>query len=248
MIATPNNPVAITPQHILLVDNESDWTDLISECLKGEYYVETANSKATAVDCIQSKPFDVVITNLHLITPKGGLSAYPQSDYLGAQVIEAVHNYAPGTPCIVVSGNPHLVKQHLGIYPEWSEIIYKQGLRLNDLVETVQRVVAERHNIESTLAESGSRAGQSLRQITQNPIVGIETLIQIILADVPKLGHRIPDLGVRLAKLHELDQQLQQVGMLTGTQEAEKRIAIHFAIGVCFELENLDKTTWGALS
>jgi CheY-like chemotaxis protein len=239
--------ITMLQKRILIVDDDREWSDLISVYLKeADYYVEVANSKPVAVDWLQRRPFDLVLTNLHLLSPRSNLSAYPQADYLGASVLKAVHRYAPGTPCIVISAHPNLVKKHLGPYPEWVDIINKSGLRLHELAETVESVIAEFSSSQSMLGASESRAGQIFRQLTEDPIAGMEALTTILL-EMPQLRRRIPDLAVRLAKLKEFEKSLQTIGMLTGTEEAERRQAIHFAIGLCLELEEVDSVQVGEL-
>jgi CheY-like chemotaxis protein len=225
--------------YILIVDNEASWRDTLKEYLNGEgYYVEVAGSKEEAEERLQGRPFDLVLTNLHLLPQKEGLGLYPWGDFQGARVLEAVQRYAPGTPCIVISTHPHGLKQHLDRFVEWKADMHKGELRLSELGETVKGIIEERRLVTGPkLVASGSRAGRILKLLTENPIAGIEELIEV-LRGTPGLEHRRAELGVRLARLRELEQRRQSLGRLTDTEEADKREAIHFAIRVCFELED----------
>lgn len=78
---------------ILLVEDNADERDLLAQLLKHQgYEVEGARNFGDACELLQAKSFDTVVTDLNL----GGRG--------GLEVCEAVSNYQPSVPVIVVTG------------------------------------------------------------------------------------------------------------------------------------------------
>jgi hypothetical protein len=73
--------------------------------------------------------------------------------------------------------------------------------------------------------------------ITDDPISGTEMLIEY-LTDKPKWRPERQALGVRLATLKDAAEQTHSIGMISPTLEAERRLAIHFALSVCWDMED----------
>jgi CheY-like chemotaxis protein len=240
---------ALLQGYILVVDDQPQWCEVLKDYLKDEgYYVEVANSKEEAVECLQGRPYDLVITNLHLRPPISGISLHPQSDYQGVRVVEAVHKYARGTPCVVISTRPHGLKQHLDRFAEWKADMNKADLPLTELASTVRTVIADSRNAaQSRLRMGDSRAGKIFQQLIQDPIAGITQLIEAV-EHIPEWKSKRASLGMRLHTLNSIEQTLQSITRLTDTQEAERREAIHFAMGVCFQLEEVDRANQGESS
>jgi hypothetical protein len=73
--------------------------------------------------------------------------------------------------------------------------------------------------------------------ITNHPIEGTEKLITY-LSDKPKWNTARQALGVRLADLKRAAQQRYDIGMIEPALEIAQRLAIHFALSVCWEIED----------
>ena len=259
-----NSSSAVAKKCILLVDNEPVWYELIGTHLRKEGYdVVIADSRPAAIDQLRQRsallmdvgvtdsmsaatgqpqhprPFDLVLTNLHL--KQSSLGKYSKVDFEGVHVIEAVHEYAPGTPCIVISGHPDRLHENLARFSEWCADLHKNTLSLDELAETIRQVI-EYGVIKLRLVriEGG---------LTQDPIptAAIDALIAV-LKETPALSDTIPALGVRLNLLREFKRQKRELGGLTVAQERDRREAIHFAIQVCRELEELDTARRGGTS
>jgi DNA-binding NtrC family response regulator len=84
---------------ILIVEDNSNWRDLLQDLLKPDYEIEGVSNVQEAEDKLKSRRFGLVITNLQL----GSLAGI--ADQLGLVVIEMLQESAPGTPCIVLTGS-----------------------------------------------------------------------------------------------------------------------------------------------
>jgi len=73
--------------------------------------------------------------------------------------------------------------------------------------------------------------------ITDDPISGTEMLVKY-LADKPKWSSERQALGVRLATLKDAAEQKHSIGMIAPALEAERRLAIHFVLSVCWDVED----------
>jgi hypothetical protein len=73
--------------------------------------------------------------------------------------------------------------------------------------------------------------------ITDQPIKGTEELITY-LADRPKWSSARQALGVRLGDLRKAAKQQYDIGMLEPALETARRLAIHFALSLCWEIED----------
>jgi hypothetical protein len=73
--------------------------------------------------------------------------------------------------------------------------------------------------------------------IVDSPIKGVGTLIEY-LADKPGWNSERQALGLRLAILKQAKEQEHSIGMITPGLEAERRLAIHFALSVCWDIED----------
>lgn len=259
-----NSSATVAKKCILLVDNELVWYKLIGTHLRKEgYNVVIADSAQAAIDELQQRsallmdvgvtdlmsaatdqpqqlrPFDLVLTNLHL--GQSSLGKYSKVDFEGVNVIEAVHEYAPGTPCIVISGHPDRLHENLAGFSEWCADLHKNTLSLDELAETIRQVI-EYGVIKLRLARIEGR-------LIQDPIptAAIDALIAV-LKETPALSAKIPALGVRLNLLRECKRQKSDFGILTDQQERDRREAIHFAIEIYRELEALDTARRGGTS
>lgn len=84
-------------RRILLVEDDGDERELLSQLLSGQGYdVEAVGGYSEARDVLQARAFDTVVTDLQL----GGRD--------GLQVIAAVSEFQPGVPVIVVTGHGSL--------------------------------------------------------------------------------------------------------------------------------------------
>jgi DNA-binding NtrC family response regulator len=86
---------------ILVVEDNPNWRDLLKVLLRPDYEIEDVGSVQDAEDKLKSRRFGLVITNLQL-GPFVGIA-----DQLGLTVIEKLQEYAPGTPCIILTGSDH---------------------------------------------------------------------------------------------------------------------------------------------
>jgi hypothetical protein len=73
--------------------------------------------------------------------------------------------------------------------------------------------------------------------ITGDPIKGTEDLIEY-LSDKPVWSSEKLALGVRLTDLRKAADQEYAIGMVTPAAEANRRLAIHFALSVCWDIED----------
>jgi DNA-binding NtrC family response regulator len=240
--------------HILVVDNENDWLELVSKYFSElGNYVEPAHSLAEARSSLLTKKFDVVFTNLHLQPTQPPLSSYPRYDYLGVQVIKCVHEQTPGTPCFIISGEPSELNERLRDYPEYVDFFFKPRLALDwdtlnrkiSRLDTYKRLIEDGYrSVEVRVIGHKGQAGTIISQISAEPIEGIEKLITT-LKNVEKLKDKIPALGVRLSVLQEMEQHRAQIGLLSDTQQYQRREAIYFAMVVCQELDVYDRIALG---
>jgi CheY-like chemotaxis protein len=240
---------------ILVIDNEEDWLELVSQYLRDlGNYVEVARSVSQAQSSLLNKRFDVVFTNLHLLPRPAALSTYPRRDFLGVQVIRHVHKHAPGTPCFIISGEPSELNERLRDYPEYVDFFFKPGLDLDILDRKIHNLDTYRAEIEVgyrsvrlRVIQHEGRAGAIIAQITEEPIAGIQALMKM-LSEVPELSDKVPALGVRLGKLKELQRRLNELGMLSDTQQVQWREGTYFAMTVCQELDVWERMQQDATS
>jgi hypothetical protein len=81
--------------------------------------------------------------------------------------------------------------------------------------------------------------------ITGSPGQGIVKLIEY-LADKPEWSSERPALELRLAVIKQAAEQEHRIGMITPALEAERRLAIHFALSVCWDIEDKIRSSQAA--
>lgn len=89
----------MSSEAILVVEDNSNWRNLLRDLLRPDYEIEDASNVQEAEVRLKSRSFDLVITNLQL----GSLAGI--ADQLGLMVIEKLQESAPGTPCIILTGS-----------------------------------------------------------------------------------------------------------------------------------------------
>ncbi|KAA2242152.1 hybrid sensor histidine kinase/response regulator [Salinarimonas soli] len=92
---------------VLLVDDDVDVADAVKAVLAQRgYRVEVATGAEEALDAIERRPVDLVLSD---VTMPGGLS--------GVELAQAVRARRPGMPVVLITGNPRALGDHDGEFP-----------------------------------------------------------------------------------------------------------------------------------
>jgi len=80
---------------VLVADDDCDVRNVLCEILRrAGYFVQAASHGKEAVLYLEKSPYDLVLTDFHM----------PHMN--GLQLLHLIHNQWPGTPVIILSGDP----------------------------------------------------------------------------------------------------------------------------------------------
>jgi DNA-binding NtrC family response regulator len=96
--------------HILIVDDQQNWRDVLSALLQSQHTVQTASSFEEAKQAIVELTFDVAILDVRLIDQD-------RFNVEGLNLLKMIKETKPGTGVVILTGYPGSVKK--GIVDEY---------------------------------------------------------------------------------------------------------------------------------
>ena len=88
-----DRPGKVELKRVLIVDDEQDLLDILSDNFEGRYKVETATSGAAAIECFTLRRPDLVLLDIYL------------PEMSGVEVLKTFQHLDPTVPVIMVTGN-----------------------------------------------------------------------------------------------------------------------------------------------
>jgi len=181
---------------VLLVDDDDDVRDMMSEMLRTKgFEVVAASSVTEALKFITTETFDALITDLHMPNPADGFT-----------VVTAMRHSQPEALTLLVSGYPDVQSAMAAILLEADEIIVKpvEGSKLAELLRErmLSRKPSDRREKERVAAIL-QRCANEIAQEWLARVRESSQLNHIPLSDEDRTGHLpklVGDLIVRLRK------------------------------------------------
>jgi CheY-like chemotaxis protein len=171
---------------ILLVDDESDWLDLIRRALP-DYQVDQAQSYDEALANLSSGvDYDVAIVDLNLLGT-GGLGT--GRDGLGGKLLEIMRDEYPSTCRIALTGLPPTSTKD--VYDQYgvADLLLKGPLvELADVRRVVETALQRSSDIPADLKVERSRLSTSLRSWKSDALIVLNQRARTLENDIADAG------------------------------------------------------------
>jgi CheY-like chemotaxis protein/predicted phosphodiesterase len=123
---------SITPQRVLLVENEPDWQRVIQNLLlQPDFDLQVASSFREAERRIR-EPFDLIILNLCLVH---------DNDYLGVEVLADLADYP--VPCIVLTGSSGPMRGLFERYNIYDAFVKGSAFNMAEFLSVIKQATSQ---------------------------------------------------------------------------------------------------------
>jgi CheY-like chemotaxis protein len=211
---------------ILLVDDESDWLELILHALP-EYQVDVAQSYSAALAKLGSGvDYDVAIVDLNLLR-RDGVGVGTGRDGLGGKLLEIMRDEYPSTCRIALTGLPPTSTKD--IYEQYgvTDLLLKGPLaELADVRRVVERALQRSSDIPEDLKAERRRLSAGLRSWKADANVLLDQRARTLendIADADRMGKVPVETMAQFRELRAMRSRLATESAALATQIADIR-------------------------